>query len=1532
MEFDKPLYYSDSWACGCNSASYCATKGAGPVVDESEYNITELKQDEWLEMKSDYGDVQVLKLFLPRPSSDPCVALVIDFVNIYGFTAFYISTDGVPDGLTYLWAKWEYTSHNSMWFCPDHDKYVFGWWYIATQSRFPRTYNTQYRVRWRTKVLPDCAAYLAAPILAVPGPTENWTLLRDSISQVLTLNTEEAKYMRYYIPNRCGNITINGRHNNNSEDGDIDIYLSLTDNHPHFMGKYDWVGFVSGDDSVTAINVCVAEAPLIFYITLYAFSGVNTAYTVTASSNMELVDTLPLAEIPPGQLQMSLVNSVRMHCGNEQSFGFEYSSYPGCVVDGFNCSFPLRPIASITPYPNVLYPPSNFETPLHFLFLLDPSHSELATWTTSNTSLIRPNRLTFTLVLRTWFQGGYTPWVATPVDQCTLSWHNKITDADYQPIEDTVLFTKKNVTCSQQRIVGLVAKMKGIISQMQLEESISSLNFLWFQLQSLIQTDSWTGCRDLLDKLVQYATQEAVIRNSTVCKYPITTGEFNHDPCCGLSGQLLSCCLASDATYTFDKPSAIFDETIDTSCGTPDCIKKFISGYVKQTADGLNTTNGCIANWRHVAGPEAIDAQVGFAKKCRVDIMGQSLSGAACKTEADCLPGRYCSNVTGTCDHNSNDVVDCWVKELTEVNSQLGQLLYSNWGITAKVTADVLKSEITKRYSDANACIGQDSVVNLPHWHWEKEVKACEDTCLEPDCLETDETYCYTPPDCLLQYGEGRCPRQWLYVSVPPPCEPQVQCSWMDCTGLTETECNTRCHDPAVPEFVCVYCDTSKNNCTRIESITTEAECNIGVCDVALPGAFITDQAACLALGSCSLSCPTCNTEAGCLAQQYCSTRDTVDPFIHYGVNPNGICVSSFYPSFWGDVLCGNEQDANFTALGCVNSVGEAACTGNNLKFFETVTTESQCTNLYGEGCYNPDSLIFNEQTEAECEQCGRSWQPYYTWVMGEWTTPALVSMKWVPKEVVPIHEIGPSIDYKGFEANLEAAILIIAAPSYTTNALCQYSGIMEALIVVSCDCNANDTCSENFEDFVGSQSSVSVTIGVFNVCPYITTSLIFSGIEVTVQADTAIKTEPCKSVNISSTYVSLYTASSRKPLASASFFPRPPNAYTVVFHNGGIIGQVASNGYTIVWEGEIDAPLMLCIMPLKDIEVYSDYSLPLFATVDPISGDLVGAKDVPVWLNEFNEICGNVSKPGTYIASWVDPDWESLDSYGNRSDFAMTVVSAILYYLVCVACVVLLVLLPLNSKQSSRVKYFSIVILFLFGIARGIFFSIPPSEYANSNVATLFGFEIPTFLLLVAWFGLICSWVHFIVLSRSAKSMDKKYRTAVARKITAGYIFAVAIITTVFIAFIIAYYTLPADAADCALVRTVTTISGTRESLNLAYQSYVAGLTVVVAFIVVATSLVVVVPVARQINNISVKRKAKILHLMKLTVLLSACASTFFIVKSCLILSSGISQSKLPILLFCLLEVIPCAVFCYYFAPHQTDSSSHSTGASRTT
>lgn len=86
-----------------------------------------------------------------------------------------------------------------------------------------------------------------------------------------------------------------------------------------------------------------------------------------------------------------------------------------------------------------------------------------------------------------------------------------------------------------------------------------------------------------------------------------------------------------------------------------------------------------------------------------------------------------------------------------------------------------------------------------------------------------------------------------------------------------------------------------------------------------------------------------------------------------------------------------------------------------------------------------------------------------------------------------------------------------------------------------------------------------------------------------------------CKTVTVRVNYLSFYQADAEQPLASASFFPRAPNLNSVVYHSGGVVGQITSDGNEVTWEGELDAPIILCIEQNLD-GVYAKYTLQVLA------------------------------------------------------------------------------------------------------------------------------------------------------------------------------------------------------------------------------------------------------------------------------------------------------------------------------------------------
>jgi hypothetical protein len=78
-------------------------------------------------------------------------------------------------------------------------------------------------------------------------------------------------------------------------------------------------------------------------------------------------------------------------------------SLPPSSLTSPQCSFPLRPIASKEPYPNVLYPPTTVEQQFEYIFVLNTS--DYSQWIDSED--INPNKLSYALLLQSLSQYGY---------------------------------------------------------------------------------------------------------------------------------------------------------------------------------------------------------------------------------------------------------------------------------------------------------------------------------------------------------------------------------------------------------------------------------------------------------------------------------------------------------------------------------------------------------------------------------------------------------------------------------------------------------------------------------------------------------------------------------------------------------------------------------------------------------------------------------------------------------------------------------------------------------------------------------------------------------------------------------------------------------------------------------------------------------------------------------------------------------------------------------------------------------------------
>jgi len=213
----------------------------------------------------------------------------------------------------------------------------------------------------------------------------------------------------------------------------------------------------------------------------------------------------------------------------------------------------------------------------------------------------------------------------------------------------------------------------------------------------------------------------------------------------------------------------------------------------------------------------------------------------------------------------------------------------------------------------------------------------------------------------------------------------------------------------------------------------------------------------------------------------------------------------------------------------------------------------------------------------------------------------------------------------------------------------------------------------------------------------------------------------------------------------------------------------------------------------------------------------------------------------------------------------------------------------------------------------------LPGDSLAADPVSTLFVFELPSLIFFFMYTSVLYTWAKMIYRVKSLR-----FQGVGVKAIFRAFIGVNIGVLAIFIIFIILYYSITEVKPLPCLQGVAQTKVANRFFVNLAYNAFIAFVSVCLAIVF----LVLGVTLVRQMKI--AKKRGKVILRMSLAITVSY--PPMFMIRSALLLWSGITGGVVPIIVFSLLEIVPSAVMVYYIMPRQDDQIGTSSRGSRGT
>jgi hypothetical protein len=288
LDLDQPLYYQENWPCPCLTApglGNCTTGGrtAGAGVNTTGYNVTPLPTDgSYLTVESNFTDVHYFSLQLDPNSFSHCPIVALELQSFYGQAQLMGSTRAIPTLSNREFYKYQ-LQRDAIWVCPSDLNFAWGTWYLAVQNTPPVTLRNAFRIRYFI-VNPTAAQSCPAPpgqAVLPPGVTrptvaDDWTLMEDGVGNWIVLPLLEYHYFRFYPGTQCSDFSVSARQVDVSLEGDVDLYVSLSDPHTALETTYDWAAYINYDDALSLRSVCRSSAAAPIYVSTQTWKALLT--------------------------------------------------------------------------------------------------------------------------------------------------------------------------------------------------------------------------------------------------------------------------------------------------------------------------------------------------------------------------------------------------------------------------------------------------------------------------------------------------------------------------------------------------------------------------------------------------------------------------------------------------------------------------------------------------------------------------------------------------------------------------------------------------------------------------------------------------------------------------------------------------------------------------------------------------------------------------------------------------------------------------------------------------------------------------------------------------------------------------------------------------------------------------------------------------------------------------------------------------------------------------------------------------------
>jgi hypothetical protein len=592
-----------------------------------------------------------------------------------------------------------------------------------------------------------------------------------------------------------------------------------------------------------------------------------------------------------------------------------------------------------------------------------------------------------------------------------------------------------------------------------------------------------------------------------------------------------------------------------------------------------------------------------------------------------------------------------------------------------------------------------------------------------------------------------------------------------------------------------------------------------------------------------------------------------------------GACIQPLVIAGWSGAL--PQCFEKIGPLGCTpfDYVDKATCLSTpDSYWYPLSTSKEEC--LSATGCASFDQInVYSQIPEDECSGCGVQtgvvfhWTPakvsvflrkslsvpvpiYYFFSLlsychpvlalvsfyrlhpffPKWTTATPTKLQWQKREVVPLFQWAPTIDFFSLQSVLVESIQATVISDLRSQSLCDFSARSTIFEVVACDCSGGKGCFGESSKLVESGSG-RPCVGIGSTIQNPLATVLIS--ENAVSRDAAERCTP----------VTLYTESifSLEQGKQASFSPltkvqQYDNFNVVVNKDKAIVGRVMSDGLKVEIKGELKS-FKLCLQVSEEAgkapkefdnwdlgtpigggqkDKHSKFLKPLGLSPYKVTVEESGSKRYCFDIENPEEISSRVYHLILRIQNYKDKDGSL---YGSEA--AAWWAFAALYTILAVFSLLTFILhffgYPLHFYFLGLFLFF-----FFMCVIRAVYFFLLAAEvFDDGSVLSVayFLIEFPTLLYFTAFSCLGAFWIFLLY---------AHFQSRTQRFILGGALFFNLILYILFVILLILFETLTSNTSSACPGRVPEEEDNTTQQIiSIFYQSFMGGASLLLAVVV---------------------------------------------------------------------------------------------------